>query len=510
MSLNYKEISFLLNNLKKDISGCLISKITQINKFQIYLILYGKNNKYHLIINIEQNFSYLGYGKPIINAPHNPFNFTSALRKYLEGKKVIDIIIKNNERSFSIKLNNYSLIFELFDRNGNVFLIENSTNKIISTLIKRNSKIRDENPGSIYKEIELKKNNHNFNIRKEIFNFHENPLQSVYIYFNYLKIINYIKSFIKELIKKENKLKKILEKIKNEYKESSEYLKYNNYAKAILTNQNFIKNEIQNFKNQQNKKLKEKKIKIFDYITNNPIEITIDINTDPIVLANRYFHISKKLKRKTHELEKRKNIIENDLIKIRNDIKNLNYLKNNFIEYVNSKTFKKESIENISKYFRDIFNEKLSHFNINNNMIKIKNNSNLANSKKNKQSPFYKFKLSSGKIVIVGKSAKNNLEILKKYANGEDFWFHTRDFPGSYVIVKAKEITQNDIVEASNLAMYFSKAKRNKSADIIFTKCKYLKPIKNNKGKVIYTKNKNFFVELDPEKINTLMQNKII
>lgn len=551
MSLNYKEISKLLNIFKNDIIGSSISKITQINNNQLYIVFHSRKDNFHTIFNIEQSYSFFAYGKPIEEAPKNPYNFTSSLRKYLKGKRVIEINFKNNERIFSIEFQNLLLIFEMIDRNGNIFLIEKDSNRIISSLKKRNSKLREELPGKTYKELPIRKINTKFEIRDELFSYHLNPLISVYCFYNCKKINNFLSQLIKEFEKKVKKLKKLLYSLEKEYTESLNYESYNNIGKAILTNQNYILEEVNKLKlkDQQSKKSKNKNkndnnknyeinikekentssknIKIFDYTANKEINLLIDKTTNPIQLANNYFTLSKKFKRKIKEIEKRKNTIVKQISSIENKINKFNKINETFLCNLTNKFYNLKSIDEISTYFKDviklIFNDDTLNI-INKNNILFSNktyflssgnkstnkkdlNNKTYNKNKNqyiKSDKYYIFTLSSGKIALVGKSAKHNLEILKKHARGEDYWFHTRDFPGSYVIIKSKELNQTDIKEASNLAIYFSKARNNKKADIVYTKCKYLKPVKNGKGKVIYTKNKNFYVELDQDLINSI------
>ena len=64
--------------------------------------------------------------------------------------------------------------------------------------------------------------------------------------------------------------------------------------------------------------------------------------------------------------------------------------------------------------------------------------------------------------LIVGRTAKENDELLRHYAKGYDWWMHTRDYPGGYVFIKGlkgKSVPLDVLLDAANLAVVFSKAK---------------------------------------------------
>jgi predicted ribosome quality control (RQC) complex YloA/Tae2 family protein len=103
--------------------------------------------------------------------------------------------------------------------------------------------------------------------------------------------------------------------------------------------------------------------------------------------------------------------------------------------------------------------------------------------------------------ILVGRTASENDELLRRHVRGQDMWFHTRDFAGGYVFVKnrpGKTIPLNIMLSAGNLAVYHSKARKNGGADLYYTAVKYLRRAKSGpKGLVLPTQEKNLFVKLD-------------
>ncbi len=111
--------------------------------------------------------------------------------------------------------------------------------------------------------------------------------------------------------------------------------------------------------------------------------------------------------------------------------------------------------------------------------------------------------------IIIGRNAKENDELLRHYARPNDMWFHTRDFPGGYVFVrfrKNKTIPLDVMLEAANLAVFYSKARESSSADLYYTQVRYLRRAKNGKtGLVLPTQEKNLTIKPDPLKAKLLL-----
>jgi len=110
--------------------------------------------------------------------------------------------------------------------------------------------------------------------------------------------------------------------------------------------------------------------------------------------------------------------------------------------------------------------------------------------------------------IIVGRDADENDELLRHNVKGMDMWLHVRDYHGGYVFIKnrpGKTVPLEILLYAGNLAVYYSKARKNGSADLYYTKVKHLRRAKNGpKGLVLPTNEKNLFIKLDEEKLRRL------
>ena len=117
--------------------------------------------------------------------------------------------------------------------------------------------------------------------------------------------------------------------------------------------------------------------------------------------------------------------------------------------------------------------------------------------------------LIDGWQIIVGRDATENDDLLRHTVKGADMWLHVRDYHGGYVFIKnrpGKTVPLEILLAAGNLAVYFSKARKNGSADLYYTQVKHLRRAKNApKGTVLPTNERNLFIKLDDAKIRKIL-----
>ena len=116
---------------------------------------------------------------------------------------------------------------------------------------------------------------------------------------------------------------------------------------------------------------------------------------------------------------------------------------------------------------------------------------------------------SGGFLILIGRNSRENDALLRKHVRGNDTWLHARDFPGAYVFVKqqpGKSIPLDVLIDAGNLALFFSKARGERSADLYYTQVKYLRRAKHGKlGTVIPTQEKNLSIRYDQSRVDRLL-----
>jgi predicted ribosome quality control (RQC) complex YloA/Tae2 family protein len=84
---------------------------------------------------------------------------------------------------------------------------------------------------------------------------------------------------------------------------------------------------------------------------------------------------------------------------------------------------------------------------------------------------------SDGYEILVGRAARDNDHLTFKLARPHDLWLHAGDYPGSHVIVRnptRKELPQRTVIEAAQLAGYFSQASDDSKVVVHYTERKFL------------------------------------
>jgi predicted ribosome quality control (RQC) complex YloA/Tae2 family protein len=109
---------------------------------------------------------------------------------------------------------------------------------------------------------------------------------------------------------------------------------------------------------------------------------------------------------------------------------------------------------------------------------------------------------SDGTELIVGKNNKQNDYLTNKLAARDEIWLHTKDIPGSHVVIRSKEPSKETIYEAANLAAYFSKARNSSTVPVDYTKVRYVKKPNGAKpGFVIYDNQQTIYVTPEEEMV---------
>ena len=107
------------------------------------------------------------------------------------------------------------------------------------------------------------------------------------------------------------------------------------------------------------------------------------------------------------------------------------------------------------------------------------------------------FTSAEGYRILVGKNNTQNDYLTTRLASKNDLWFHTKDIPGSHVIVmcEGKEVSDETILQAATLAAKNSKAKESSQVPVDYTPVKFVKKPNGAKaGMVIYTTNKTVYI----------------
>ncbi|WFD09110.1 Rqc2 family fibronectin-binding protein [Tepidibacter hydrothermalis] len=205
------------------------------------------------------------------------------------------------------------------------------------------------------------------------------------------------------------------------------------------------------------------------------VTIRLDKRLTPSENAQKYFKKYNKLKHALIEITEQLKITQEEI----------NYLENIMLSITNC-----ESIDEL-----DEIKEELIKVGYVKGKVKDKGK---KNKEKNilKTAP-YEFLSSDGFKVFVGKNNKQNDYLTLKMATNNDMWLHTKDIPGSHVIIRSEggEIPESTIFEAAMLAAYYSKGKMSSKVPVDYTLKKNVKkPSGAKPGMVIYETNSTMYV----------------
>lgn len=107
--------------------------------------------------------------------------------------------------------------------------------------------------------------------------------------------------------------------------------------------------------------------------------------------------------------------------------------------------------------------------------------------------------LAPGIDAFIGKSAKDNLALLRK-AKPWDLWFHLRDYPGAHAVIccpRNASVTSQHFNEVGSwlLGQFKRVVATGEKFDVVVCECRHVRPIKGDRlGRVNYSNERVFTV----------------
>ncbi|MBO5737762.1 NFACT family protein [bacterium] len=454
--------------------GSRLQKIQQPTRKEFIFSMRNNGESRKFYININPQLYHIAFMskenevKRGLVIPKQPPMFCMLLRKYLEGCKIADACVIDNERILELYFEITDelsqprflcLCIELMGKHSNIILYDRDSQVIIGCAHNIGSeksryrelqgglkyiyppKLNDKYQGEpLYKILDS-----GFDVNAKLDNYFAVIQEKINIKHSKAQLNNIINPKLKRIKNSIEKISQLLDKRDktNLYKLYGELLTANLYQKKDYSDN----------------------IELLNYFTGETIVIELDNTMTLNENAQRYYKLytkSKTTKEKSEqmlaELEIEKDYLENVLYSIEKavDINELEEIKDELgivkhAQQMNSST--KEGL--------------LQKFNIN------------------------------GFEVFVGKNNKQNDYIISKLSRDEDYWFHTRLCAGSHVLLKVQdeEPDEKTIFECCKIAREYSSASLPSKVGVIYTKRKFIKkPPKAPLGYVIYKNEKEVLV----------------
>ncbi|MGM0522685.1 MAG: Rqc2 family fibronectin-binding protein [Bacillota bacterium] len=225
-------------------------------------------------------------------------------------------------------------------------------------------------------------------------------------------------------------------------------------------------------------------VDVLDYYDEDTPTLTIELNPNksPSENAQSYFKTYQKLKTSKKMLD----------IEIKKAHEMIAYL-DQLIEQI-----EKARLEDLAEIREELEEEGL---------IKKKVVKNQKKNKPKKPTP-ERYQSSDGTLIFVGKNNKQNDYLTMKLASKQNIWLHTKDIPGSHVVIRSEDPSETTLKEAALLAAYFSKAQQSSSVPVDYTEIKHVhKPSGAKPGYVIYDSQKTIAVTPNKDVVEQLKQN---
>ncbi len=127
--------------------------------------------------------------------------------------------------------------------------------------------------------------------------------------------------------------------------------------------------------------------------------------------------------------------------------------------------------------------------------------------KQNRKPNYDVYESHDGFEILVGKNNLQNDYLTFKVASYNHLWFHAKGVPGSHVIIKSDNPSDEAIRSAAMLAAFYSKARNSSSVPIDYTQVRNIKRLSSGKpGAVTFSTNKTIYIDPDEDYINNLIK----
>lgn len=551
----------MIHELNQTLQNGRVTKISQPYPNEVILTIRANRTNYPVLLSANPRYARFQITQIPYTNPAVPTNFTMMLRKYLEGAKLLKIKQLDNDRVvyFEFLTRNelgdklpLLLSAEIMGRYSNVILINQSTNKIIDT-IKHvgmdQNRYRTLLPGATYRQPPTQN-------KENPFEQDSNTFEELIQKYPNREVLadNLLKQY--QGISRDNALA-LADKL---HSSNNSVQAFNNFL--AMTEDPIPTMNGNNFSifadNPNNKKFTtlSEMLDVFYHTKANRDRVQQQGGQLLHVIRKNLQRNKKKLKKLSNELKATENtdeyrikgeVLTTYLYQIKRGMTKItlpNFYDNNkeitislsnqlspsqnaqkyFKKYQklkNAVTFVNEQIELTKKevaYLEEIQTqiELATPADLNDIKTELQQEGYIKKKQqKSKHSSRVKinkpesFIASDGTEILVGKNNLQNEKLTLHTAKKTDIWLHAKNIPGSHVIIKSNNPSDETLFEAAMLAAYFSKFRSSANVPIDYVQVKNIrKPNGSKPGFVIYEGQKTLTVTPTEDFVLELRQNK--
>lgn len=455
-------------------------EIKSLQRYQDQYLLTFFKNKEKLQISLNQGNSFMFITENEL-LPWEEDKGLNLFNQNMNKATILSLRMLPDDRIFTLELEktdiynetkNYSLICEFAANFENLILCENINNKLIIIDSLKKFSFAENNQRQIIPKMEWQAPVTNFEARDEkvaypvdivagkIVEGLEAGFDNINDLFEKLyyegiivkKVLDLKKSLLSNLKSKLTKVMKKLEKQEAEFSTAQDEEKWLNYAELLKTSIHKLKKGMT-------------EIKLPNYYSPPDFpEIVIPLLEDkgPVENSNFYYKKYKKAKVGLKLIAEQIAKTKLEIADLESDITNI-VEEENYLELVDLASVKKSSKRNIDTkiYFR-------------------------------------RLKIDDNWEIFIGRSSAENDLLTCKVAKGRDWWFHTRIFQGTHVVLRNyanKQLPDKYRIICAQLAAYYSRAKKSENVPVDYTQIRFVrKPRGSAPGYVTYKNQKTIFV----------------
>ncbi|MEZ5344509.1 MAG: NFACT family protein [Pyrinomonadaceae bacterium] len=375
-------------------------------------------------------------------------SFVSFIRKKIANSVVEKVIKLEGERVIRIELaarnelgqsELFSLVIQLTGRSSNLFLLDGE-DRILDSL--RETEGKGQTAPDVYSPPAKPRTNQ---FSQDVFDQkeHNSLSEALDQYYKekeadskFRSAANAALGSVQKDLKKQIRLRS---QLGQDLEQHGDPGKWKHYGDVLLANVNTAKR-------------KDGKIIATDYFDNDSplIEIEAEDNASVTEAAESYFKRYTKARNAKTEIAKRLELISAEIEKLEKKKASLKTaIENKDLETI-------ESVAPDAKSSRS-------------NQIQKRKAESFAGAKT--------FTSGDGFEILVGKRSKDNDFLTFRVAKSLDTWLHAADYPGSHVVIRnpnRKEIPQNTLLEAAQLAAFYSKARKESKVAVHYTQKKFV------------------------------------
>lgn len=551
----------MIHELNQTLQNGRVTKISQPYPNEVILTIRANRTNYPVLLSANPRYARFQITQIPYTNPAVPTNFTMMLRKYLEGAKLLEIKQLDNDRVvyFEFLTRNelgdklpLLLSAEIMGRYSNVILINQSTNKIIDT-IKHvgmdQNRYRTLLPGATYRQPPTQN-------KENPFEQDSNAFEELIQKYPNREVLadNLLKQY--QGISRDNALTLAdkLHSSNNSVQAFNDFLAMTEDPIPTMNSNNF--SIFTDNPNDKKFTTLSEMLDIFYHTKANRDRVQQQGGQLLHVIRKNLQRNKKKLKKLSNELKATENadeyrikgeVLTTYLYQIKRGMTKItlpNFYDNNkeitislsnqlspsqnaqkyFKKYQklkNAVTFVNEQIELTKKevaYLEEIQTqiELATPADLNDIKTELQQEGYIKKKQqKSKHSSRVKinkpesFIASDGTEILVGKNNLQNEKLTLHTAKKTDIWLHAKNIPGSHVIIKSNNPSDETLFEAAMLAAYFSKFRSSANVPIDYVQVKNIrKPNGSKPGFVIYEGQKTLTVTPTEDFVLELRQNK--